>query len=191
MNGGPRAGPLVNEVFSPGEIIQVLDGSAVDVGDPRCGAEVVGVVEVERGDRVRVAGQRVEVAEHRRRGGERVCGEGLHSVLEFHGSQRVPRHAGIHQVEAVFAQLGGDTLAFGVVVLGVALRGDHQIGRHIQGGAVQGVVVGLHPVEAARGLVVQQLVCAVAACVILVVGACASVVLHELQAVVLRPGERA
>lgn len=146
----------------------MLDGSAVDVGDPRGGAEVVGMVEVERGDRVRVVGQRVEVAEQRRWGGERVRVEGLRSVLELHGSQRVSRHAGIHHGKAVLAQLGGDTFTLGIIVLGVALRGDHQIGRHIQGGVVQGVVVGLHPVEAARGLVVQQLVCAVAAGIILV-----------------------
>ena len=169
----------------------MLDGSAVDVGDPRGGAEVVGVVEVKRGDRVRVVGQRVEVAEQRRWGGERVRGEGLRSVLELHGSQRVPRHAGIHHGEAVLAQLGGDALALSVIVLGVALRSNHQIGQHIQGGVIQGVVVGLHPVEAARGLVVQQLVCAVSARVILVVGVRASVVLHELQAVVLRPPESA
>ena len=100
----------------------MLDGSAVYVGDPRGGAEVVGVVEVERGGCVRVVGQRVEVAEHRRRGGERVCGEGLCSVLELYVGQRVACHTGIHHGEAVFAQLGGDTLALGIIVLGVALR---------------------------------------------------------------------
>lgn len=129
---------------------------------------MVGVVEIERGDRVRVVGQRVEVAEHRRRGGEGVRGEGLRSVLELHESQRVSRHAGIHHGEAVFAQLSGDTLALGIIVLGISLRSNHQIGRHIQGSVIQGVVVGLHPVETARSLVVQQLVCAVAAGIILV-----------------------
>jgi len=53
----------------------MLNGPAVNVGNPGGRAEMVRVVEVECGDRVRVVGQRVEVAEHRRRGGERVCGE--------------------------------------------------------------------------------------------------------------------
>ena len=165
----------------------MLDGSAVDIGDPRGGAEVVEVVEVERGGCVRVVGQRVEIAQLRSGGGERVRGEGSGGILKLYGDERVSRHAGIHHGKAVFPQLGGDAFTLGVIVLGVSLRSNHQIGRHIQGGVIQGVVIRLHPVEAARGLVVQQLVGAVAARVILVVGSRASVVLHELQAVVLRP----
>ena len=96
---------------------------------------MIRVVEIERGDCVRVIGQRVKVAERRRGGRERVCWEGSCGILKLYEGQRIPRHAGIHHGEAVFAQLGGDALALGVIVLGVALRSNHQIGRDVQGGA--------------------------------------------------------
>lgn len=96
---------------------------------------MIRVVEVERGDRFGFADKRVEVAEHRRGGRERVCWEGSCGILKLYEGQRVPRHAGIYYGEAVFAQLGGYTFTLGVIVFGVALRSDHQIGRCVQGGA--------------------------------------------------------
>lgn len=121
---------------------------------------MVGVVEVKRGDRFGFADKRVEVAEHRRRGGKRVHGKGLHSVLEFHRSQRVSRHAGIHHGEAVFAQLGGDTFTLGIIVLSVALRGDDKVRRGVERGVLRHIIycpraVDAAPVPRPRQLVVS------------------------------------
>ena len=124
--------------------MKVLDGVAKAVGDPAAAAEVVGVVEVERGDRVWMVGQRVEVAEHRRGGGERVCGEDLRCALELYGGKRVPRHAGIYPCKAVFAQLGGDAFALGIIMLGVAPAGGLPVGVGHALSAVPAVVLVFH-----------------------------------------------
>ena len=168
--------------------MQVLHGVAVGIRYPGGAAKVVGVVpiylvsnarEIYAVDQIRKLCRgshdvRVE-RPHEAVGTVQlvVCGD---CVRYRYGQRR----------ESAATDLRGDTLRLGIVVLGVALWGDYEIGRSIQRGIRRIIVNITLPVAVARRPAARQLVGALAGGVILVVGEPA-VVGHRLQTVVLRP----